>query len=484
MKKIYWFIGLVPLIPLLVGQGCPGATEPPAVDLGADQTLELSYAAVVNATVTGGTQPFDFLWEQVGGSQAVITEPDGEGTLVVPGSEGSVTIRLTVTDATGQTGSDEIMITSSATDAAFQVEAGPHQTVAAGQTTTVTAEAIDPPDATDVSYAWSVQHGNATLVSANKRNATVTAPTNSGEVVLLVIATSGEETARDVVFLTVPPALSVVIEDDEKEIVVGQTTSLQAVATGGNPPYLFQWQQVEGVSATTTTVNAGTTSTLSVTMQAEGQATFRVTVTDSADQVAVIDGTVTATSTNNVLSVSAGADQVVDLGDSITLTGTVSGGTPPYDYLWTQVDGPAATISTGASSSTNIVANADDQYTFRLTVTDATGDVQSDDVVVTVESDSGANFNVDAGPDQVVNSFTGLLLTATVQPNTDSYNYNWTADSTPPGGPLITLLTPASASTQLISTGEVVAGDYVFSVGVTNLVTGETAFDSVTITIE
>ncbi|MCF8372484.1 MAG: T9SS type A sorting domain-containing protein [Bacteroidales bacterium] len=105
------------------------------------------------------------------------------------------------------------------------------------------------------------------------------------------------------------------------------------------------------------------------------------------------------------LAVSLCADFSICPGETATLTPTVTGGTSPYTYLW----------STGDSSSTISVLPVGATNYF-LTVTDANGDSDSDDVTV-------SNFQiiaVDLGPDQVI------LPGQTITLDAGTYaNYSW-----------------------------------------------------------
>jgi RHS repeat-associated protein len=95
-----------------------------------------------------------------------------------------------------------------------------------------------------------------------------------------------------------------------------------------------------------------------------------------------------AVGTNAVPTANAGADQTVDLPNSLSITGsgTDSDGTIA-SYLWTQVSGPNTATLTGSNTATVtptfLVAGT---YVFRLTVTDNLSATGSDDVEVIVNN--------------------------------------------------------------------------------------------------
>ena len=77
------------------------------------------------------------------------------------------------------------------------------------------------------------------------------------------------------------------------------------------------------------------------------------------------------------LRVNAGIDATIFQGQSVTLSATAAGGTPPYSYSWS--DG---TSTVGTSSSITASPAVDTTYT--CTATDLTGQVVADSVLVSV----------------------------------------------------------------------------------------------------
>ncbi|HUT63477.1 MAG TPA: PKD domain-containing protein, partial [Anaerolineae bacterium] len=93
---------------------------------------------------------------------------------------------------------------------------------------------------------------------------------------------------------------------------------------------------------------------------------------------------------NNPPTSNAGADQTVNVGDTVTLNGSASsdpdGGS--IIYLWSFVNRPpgsTATLSGAASVSATFIADAAGTYTVRLTVSDGEKSA-SDNVIVTAEA--------------------------------------------------------------------------------------------------
>src|SRR5690606_18593437 len=126
--------------------------------------------------------------------------------------------------------------------------------------------------------------------------------------------------------------------------------------------------------------------------------------------------------------VSAGADKTITLptnSTSFTGSASVSGGTISK-YAWTKVSGGAATLTNANAATLNVSGVVAGTYTFRLTATDNSGAVASDDVKLTVNT--SVKPVVNAGADKTITlptnstSFTG---SASVSGGTIS-KYAWT----------------------------------------------------------
>ena len=112
------------------------------------------------------------------------------------------------------------------------------------------------------------------------------------------------------------------------------------------------------------------------------------------------------------LTLSLGTDFATCPNEQNTLTPTVTGGTPPYSFLWSNSE-TNANISVVPSSTSN----------YSLTVTDATGTVVTDNLVIITYP----TINVDLGPDQILLPGQGITLDAG-----QYQNYNWNTGQVTP----------------------------------------------------
>ena len=272
-------------------------------------------------------------------------------------------------------------------------------------------------------------------------------------------------------------APSVTISGSASISCTAPATTLTAYASGGSPPFTYQWSpggqtaqsitvsspgtysvSVRGANGctgysslavpedkTAPNVDAGpdmslTCDVVSVTLGAwsvsggsppyiyswspGGQTTQTITVSSPGTYTVTVSGANGCSTSDSVVvaaytqppTVSVGADKELTCAqNSATLVANVSGGMTPYSYAW----------SPGGQTTQDIIVSAPGTYT--LTVTGANGCSSSDTVVVTEDV---AAPNVNAGPDQELScTQTSVTLNASVSGGVTPYSYAWS-----PGG--------------------------------------------------
>jgi len=142
------------------------------------------------------------------------------------------------------------------------------------------------------------------------------------------------------------------------------TVSFTGGATGGVPPYSFLWDFGDGT--TSTAQNPVHTYT------SGGRFKAVLTVTDSSgnddsDSVTIKVSAVPLEATATADPTSGGAPL------EVSFTGEVTGGTPPYDFVWSFGDGTTSTEQNPVHTYTD-----PGRYSVTLTVTDSSSPVQTD----------------------------------------------------------------------------------------------------------
>ena len=180
--------------------------------------------------------------------------------------------------------------------------------------------------------------------------------------------------------------------------------------------------------------------------------THILTLTVTDNDAAIGTDTVTIIITNTPPVADAGSDQLINLGESVTLdgSGSIDSDGSIVDYSWYEGGVP---VGSGSSITlTNLTAGL---HTITLTVTDNNNNTHSDTVDVRVNTAPVAN----AGPDQNITLGNALNLDGTG--STDDFNsitnYTWTESTIP-------LTLSGAAPTVNINT----AGTYIITLTVTD----------------
>ena len=189
----------------------------------------------------------------------------------------------------------------------------------------------------------------------------------------------------------------------------------------------------------------------------------------------------------------AGADQTVNEGATVTLTGSGSDpdGDPITSYRWTQTAGPAVTLTSVTTATTSFTAPtglvADEVLRFSLVV-EANDEGASDSVDILVNATT-LNWSAEAGPNQTVEeentaSLSGMALSGGTELTllgVGQPSYSWR--HTGGGGTAIVNLTGAETATPSFTAPNLLANDdLTFTLTVT--VGNNTRTDTVVVTVE
>lgn len=426
------------------------------VSISADnETLCEGQSAKLTVT-SDGLAPFTYTWNQ--------SLPDSSMQMVMPTA--TTTYKVTVTDSNGCIGMDSITI---------QVNPSPKvnvsadkDTICAGESVTLTATSSSgvPP----LTFEWS----NGSTDSTQVVNPTVT--TTYTVTVTDANGCVNTDSASASVTIVVNPRPDVAIQASPNTICLGGSSTLIATASGGMAPYTFQWDHNLGMNDTVT-VNPMQTTTYNVTVtDAKGcsnTAQITITVTNgldvsiSADNETLCEGQsaklmvtsdglapftynwnqglsdssmqmvnptetttykVTVTDANGCIGmdsitiqvkpspkVTISADQdTICAGESVNLTTTSTGGTPPLMYQW----------SNGVNGVQQVVT-PNQTTTYAVTVTDANGCVSNESIdSVTIVVNPRPTATIQATPSTVCLGGSSTLI-VTPSDGTAPYTFQW-----------------------------------------------------------
>lgn len=271
-------------------------------------------AGALSVQVAGGTAPYKYVWSN--GQTVNKISKLNAGEYIV-----------TVTDANGLTKTGKYVIPDpgiSVTIENIQPSTNPAQPNGS-------ANAVAKGGTGQYMYAWDNGEttANATKLASGGHSVTVTDKGGCSAVGTISVS---EKIS--------PLAVTVSILQENK---CGNATegSLRADVTGGKPPYQYTWSSNSGKDETLTSLGAGK---------------YSVTVTDAAGQTATMAKELTS---SPVLNVSV---EIMDFANENAANGQgqakVSGGVPPYSYLWANGEKTAVNKKLGAGENIITVTDA------------------------------------------------------------------------------------------------------------------------------
>jgi len=214
----------------------------------------------------------------------------------------------------------------------------------------------------------------------------------------------------------------------------GDVVSLNGMATGGSPVfpfgYNYRWTPAEGV------LNPFSSNT-QLSLRFPGTYNYTLTATDgnncsTSDNITVV--------VHALPSVDAGANVRVCPGATATFAATVAGGLPGYTYMWS----PVTNLDNAMTQNPNFSSRMSGNVNYSLTVSDANGCRNSDNLTVTVLP----NLIVNAGSDAEICPAGIAQIRASVSGGTpgfsNSYIYSWSPATNLSNG---AVLNPSFSST-------------------------------------
>ncbi|OQX27913.1 MAG: hypothetical protein BWK80_03005 [Desulfobacteraceae bacterium IS3] len=471
---------------------------PPAADAGKDRSVGEGETVTLDGSASDDADDgiVSYQWRQIGGigvtlSDAAAVQPKFTAPNAGSGGE-SLIFRLTVTDRSGLTDTDDVTVNITHRNQPPVADAGADQNVKSGVSVTLDASQSADPDGQIVSYAWRQTGGTrVTLSDTAQIKPKFTAPdaASAGESLIFELTVKDNFGLADTDSVTV----NVVSENQPPVADAGADQTVNAGSTvildgshssdpdDGIASYL--WRQTDG-----TVVRLSDTTQIKPKFTAPDKGnellTFELTVTDKGKLARSDSVTIHILSQNQPPFASAGPDQSVKQGDSVRLDGSNSADPDGriVSYLWRQTGGTVVRLSDVTAVTPTFTASAvrDESLTFELTVTDDRGLADIASVRVNVIF-SNLPPVAEAGPDQTVKEKTVIILDGSnsADPDGQIVSYFWKQIS----GAAVSLSDPKGKQTLFTaSDGELPGQALTFELTVTDN-RGLTAADRVTVNV-
>ncbi len=350
-------------------------TEPPVLSASLTPVAATcaSGTGSIVSNVNGGIAPYTYSWSDGSTSASISNKVPGNYTLTVTDQNGcSISSTAAIAAAT-----NNIQVTSVVTNSSCGNSNGAITITASGGTAPYT-------------YLWNSGETTATLNNITAGSYSVTVRDASG------------------CTFTSPP---IAVNDNGASITITPSTtpsqcgnnngSVSITVSGGSAPYTYSWSNGATTPAITN-LTAGT---------------YRVTVTDSNGCNETF-GDITVSNANSTISITPQTNPAQCSNSNGSVRVTVTGGSAPYTYLW----------SNGATTPaiTNLAAG-----TYRVTVTDSNGCSETSGDITVGNATSTISITPQTNPAQCGNSNGSVSVTVTG--GSAPYTYSWSNGATTPG---------------------------------------------------
>jgi hypothetical protein len=231
----------------------------------------------------------------------------------------------------------------------------------------------------------------------------------------------------------------------DQVVAIGDLITLDGTGSSDadGDPLTYEWSFVERPPGSQVTLDDPTAVNPTFVVDALGSYVLELAVDDGLESSA--PDTVTVVAVNSAPVASAGPDQTVPIGATVTLDGSDSsdmdGDLLTFDWLLTPPAGSSATLSDPAAVMPTFDVDLPGSYSAELVVNDGTVDSAPDTVTITTENSPPV---AGAGPDQTVLVGDTVSLDGSTSHDADGNPLTFAWRLTPPAGSSATLSDPTA----------------------------------------
>jgi hypothetical protein len=460
---------------------------PPTGNAGPDQSTAVGSTVHLNgsgSTDANGNQ-ITYSWSLTtvpSGSQAALTNANTAFPTFVADRVGLFVAQLIVNN--GFTNSSPSTVRINTNDVAPVANAGPAQTVNAGDLVQLDGSGSTDVDGNPLTYAWSLitvpAGSKAALNSSSIVNPTFTADVSGTYVAQLIVNDGFLSSAASTVMISTRTVIPTANAGPNQ--TVNQGVLVQLNGSGTDPqglPLTYAWSFLNKPANSTATLSNVTIANPTFTADQSGNYILQLIVNNGS--LNSLASTVTISSVHVPPVANAGQNQNnINVGSPVVLDGSGSNSPNKYPltYKWSLLSAPQgskSTLSNPTSVNPSFVTDQPGTYVAQLIVNDGVVDSQPSTVTVTINQPQAPTAN--AGQNQTVAHNAVVSLSGSgSDPQNLSLTFQWTL-TTPAGSTAV--LSSVSSATPTFTADK--PGTYVAQLVVNNGFTSS-ASSQVTIT--